>query len=175
MVIVSTKRAVWMLVGLTLAFTMLGGAASGQRKNHHPPKKQEREQVEVLEQQWSNAMLSGDVPSMDKLLSDDFLGVTAAGDLVTKAQQLDRMRTRALTVIKIDTKESKIKLIGHIAIVTSMAQMDSKIDGQLVSGAFRYTKVYQRLPNGSWRITSFEATRVRPGEKLRAVAEPGQG
>ena len=146
------------------------------KNGHHPPKKMEREQVEALEVQWSQAMLTSDVTAMDKLLSDDYLGVTAGGDLLTKAQQLDRMRNRQMTMLKLDTTESKIKLLGRIAIVTSLATIDGKTDGRPVGGAFRYTKVYQRLPSGVWRITSFEATRIRPGEKLgqRASVDTGQ-
>ncbi len=137
----------------------------------------ERQQVEVLEHQWEQAMLADDVPTMDKLLSDDYLGVTTAGALVTKSQQLDRMRNRQIMVTKLQTTESRIKLIGHIAIVTSLAEVQAQADGKQVEGSFRYTRVYQRLQNGSWRITSFEATRVQPGYRLgqRPDGEPGSG
>jgi hypothetical protein len=27
---------------------------------------------------------------------------------------------------------------------------------------YRYTRVYSRLPSGTWKITNFEATRVGP-------------
>jgi ketosteroid isomerase-like protein len=122
----------------------------------------EREQIEQLESQWKQAMLADDVTAMDKLLSEDYLGVTAGGDLVTKSQQLDRMRTRKVSVTKLDTTEIKFKLIGQIGIVTSLAQIEAESDGRTITGQYRYTRIYQRLPNGSWKITSFEATRV-PG------------
>ncbi len=171
------SRTFRLLAGLLLGCVTLGAAAQNLHKNgHHPPKKMEREQVEDLEHQWSQAMLSGDASTLDKLLSDDYLGVTANGDLLTKTQQLDRMKTRQLTFVKLDTTESKIKLIGHIAIVTSLAELDATSEGKPLKGAFRYIKVYQRLPNGMWRITSFEATRVRPGERLgqRAAVDSTQ-
>ena len=140
------------------------------QKGHraHPPKRMEKEQIEQLEGQWKQATLSGDVSVMDKLLADDYLGVTAAGDLVTKSQQLDRMRNRQVMVTKLDTSELKFKLIGQIAIVTSLAQIEAVAEGRTVSGQYRYTRIYQRLPNGTWKITSFEATRIPNGR-------PGQG
>ncbi len=122
----------------------------------------EKEQIEQLEAQWKQAMLTDDVTAMDKLLSEDYLGVTAAGDLVTKSQQLDRMRSRKVSVTKLDTTEIKFKLIGQIGIVTSLAQIEAESDGRTITGQYRYTRIYQRLPSGSWKITSFEATRV-PG------------
>jgi ketosteroid isomerase-like protein len=59
-----------------------------------------------------------------------------------------------------------VKLIGSIAIVTSRAEVEGTNDGVPVRGTFRYTRVYQRLPSGMWKITSFEATRV-PGPRNR--------
>ncbi len=156
-----------LLTSFLLGCVTLSIVAQNPHKNgHHPPKRMEREQVEDLEHQWSQAMLAGDVAALDKLLSDDYLGITASGDLLTKTQQLDRMRNRQLTFIRLDTTESKVKLLGRIAIVTSLAELDATSEGKPLNGAFRYVKVYQRLPNGSWRITSFEATHVRPGVRL---------
>lgn len=168
---------------LATAALLLTGASAGSfaqvpakshKKSLHPHRL-ERQQVEALEQSWQQALLADDGTAMDKLLSDDYLGVTTAGDLVTKSQQLDRMRDKTLVVTKLQTSDSKIKLIGHIAIVTSLAEIEASSDGKPVQGSFRYTQVCQRLPNGTWKITSFEATRVDPGYKLKHQnAEPGQ-
>jgi len=128
----------------------------------HPPhrhrKHMEREQIVELENEWRTAALANDVPAMDKLLSDDYLGITSTGEVLTKAQQLDHMRNRELVISGLDTSELKIKLIGNIAIVTCLAQVEGSSDGEPLHGAYRYTRVYQRLANGSWKITNFEVT-----------------
>jgi ketosteroid isomerase-like protein len=146
-----------------------GAMQAKQGHKMHHPKRMEKEQIEQLETQWQQAMLNDDVPAMDKLLSEDYLGVTAGGDLVTKSQQLDRMRNRQVTVTKLDTSEIKLKLIGQIAIVTSLAQIEGVADGKAISGAYRYTRVYQRLPIGAWKITSFEATRIPADHRQQAA------
>jgi ketosteroid isomerase-like protein len=120
----------------------------------------EREQIVTLENQWRRAQLSNDVPAMDKLLSDDYLGINSNGDVVTKNQQLDHMRNRQLVIQKLDISDLKIKLIGPIAIVTSLAGVEGTLDGTPLSGSFRYTRVYQRLPGGGWKITNFEVTHI---------------
>lgn len=120
-----------------------------------------RAQIEALEEQWRQAALADDTDRMAVLLSDDFLGITASGQVVTKMQQLDRMRTHAFSIARLDVMEMKIKLIGqHVAIVTSLAQIEGSSEGHPLHGSFRYTRVYQRLPNGTWKITSFEATHI---------------
>jgi ketosteroid isomerase-like protein len=101
---------------------------------------------------------------MDKLLSDDYIGISMTGQVNTKAQQLDRMRMHKFALTRLDLGERQVKLIGSIAIVTSRAEVEGTNEGAPVKGTYRYTRVYQRLPSGIWKITSFEATRV-PGPK----------
>ena len=120
-----------------------------------------RDQIESLEEQWRQAVLSNDTDRMEKLLAEDFLGITGSGQVVTKLQQIDRMRSHQLELSRLDVSDTKIKLIGaHAAIVTSLAQVEGSSDGRPIHGSFRYLRVYRRLPNGSWKITSFEATHI---------------
>jgi len=135
-------------------------AQPGHPKGDH--KRVERVHIEALEQQWRTAQLNADVAAMDKLLSDDFLGITANGEVDTKQQYLDRMRNRVLTISMMDISEQKIKLVGEVAIVTSLAQVEGTSEGQPLTGRFRYTRVYQRLPGDNWRVTNFEVTRIPP-------------
>jgi ketosteroid isomerase-like protein len=68
----------------------------------------------------------------------------------------------------------KVKLIGSIAIVTSRAQVEGTSDNVSVKGNYRYTRVYQHLPSGVWKITSFEATHLpsSQGTKETSAAPP---
>ena len=130
-----------------------------------------RDQILAIENQWVKAQLQGDVAAMDKLLSPDFLGIITTGEVVTKSQQLDRMRNRELVLKALDISDVRVKLIGlHAASVTSLAKVDGASGGHPLVGSFRYTHVYERLPNGLWVITNFEATRI-PGSGRRPVED----
>jgi ketosteroid isomerase-like protein len=146
------------------ALVLLAGAAfalPARADAPHPRRKDEyKHQVEKLEEVWRTSQLNGDVDAMDKLLSDDYVGITMTGQVVTKTQQLDRMRDRSLVLTKIDLQELKIKMLGSTAIVTSLADVDGTSDGEPMHGTFRSIRVYSRLPSGAWKITNFEATRV---------------
>jgi ketosteroid isomerase-like protein len=130
----------------------------------HEKKHAAKQQIEALEEQWRQAQLAGDVTTMDKLLSDDYIGISMTGQVNTKSQQLDRMRMHKVVLTRLDLGERQVKLIGSIAIVTSRAEVEGTNEGANVKGTYRYTRVYQRLPSGVWKITSFEATRV-PGPR----------
>jgi ketosteroid isomerase-like protein len=137
---------------------------AGWNQPLHEKKHDAKRQVEALEEQWRQAQLVGDVAAMDKLLADDYIGITMTGQVNTKTQQLDRMRMHKIALTKLDLGERQVKLVGAIAIVTSRAEVEGTNEGTPVKGTYRYTRVYQRLPSGGWKITSFEATRV-PGPK----------
>ncbi len=132
------------------------------------PHKETRQEIAELEQQWRVATLSADVPAMDRLLSDDYVGISWNGQVNTKAMQLDRTRNRSFALTRLDLSDSKVKIVGNVAIVTARAELAGTNDGADMKGTFRYTRVYQQLPSGAWKITNFEATRVPdPGEHTR--------
>ena len=150
--------------GLLLAGLLTPAYANGP----HPIRKDEyKHQVEHLEEVWRSAQLNDDVDAMDKLLSDDYVGITMTGQVVTKMQQLDRMKNRTMVLSKIELDDVKVKLIGSTAVVTSRAEVDGTNDGMPMHGTYRYTRVYSRLPAGTWKITNFEATRVGPPPGMR--------
>jgi ketosteroid isomerase-like protein len=144
-----------------LAAVLFAGICPARANGPHPKRNdQYKHQVEKLEQVWRTAQLNGDVQAMDNLLSDDYVGITMTGQVVTKEQQLDRMRNRNMVLSSIDLEDVKVKLIGTTAIVTSRAEVDGADDGTPMHGTYRYTRVYSRSPAGVWKITNFEATRV---------------
>jgi len=159
------SRVLRLIAGL-LAWLVLAGPAlapAARANGPHPKRKdQYKHQVEQLEEEWRTAQLNGDADAMDKLLSDDYVGITMTGQVVTKMQQLDRMRNRNLVLSKISLDDVKVKLIGTTAVVTSRADVEGTDEGAPMHGTYRYTRVYSRLPTGAWKITNFEATRVGP-------------
>ena len=125
-----------------------------------PQGKHVRAIIENMEQQWRAATLSGDAATLDRLLSEDYVGISWTGQINTKAMQLDRIRTHTFQVRRMELSDLKVKVAQTVAIVTCKASVDSVNDGKDTSGEFRYTRVYLRQPSGAWKITNFEATRI---------------
>jgi len=155
----SAIRPIRVTLFLLTAFVMLLPLPASAARPHH--KREAREEILALEQQWRTAQLNNDVAAMDRLLSDDYLGITAGGDVLTKTQQLDRMRSRAISLTSLELSDIKIKLVGQIAIVSSLARSTGNSDEGPLDGSFRYTRIYRHLPGGAWKVTNFEITRIR--------------
>ena len=60
-----------------------------------------------------------------------------------------------------------MKVVGNVAIVTARADIDGSNDGTIMKGVFRYTRVYQRVVSGMWKITNFEVVRVPDPDERR--------
>jgi ketosteroid isomerase-like protein len=142
---------------------LTGGTVSLALAQRHGHKRAERVEILQLEQQWRQAELSENVPAAEHMLSDDFLGITAAGQVVTKQQELDRMRSRQLDLTRLDISDSKVRISGNLAIVVSLAHLEGTDEGHSLRGNFRYTRIYQHTPGDGWKITNFEATPVPGG------------
>jgi len=150
--LVTVAAAFAVLFAMVIVRPALAGPAPHEK---HDAKRE----VEALEEQWRVAQLAGDTATMEKMLADDYLGISMTGEVDTKVQQLRRVADRRLRLTKIELSDMKVKLIGAIAIVTSQALVEGTNDGISVKGTYRYTRIYQRLSPGRWQITSFEATR----------------
>lgn len=144
---------------------------SEQYKDHHH-KQDVKKQVEALEQRWRTAQLTGDLATLDRMLADDFIGISMSGEVHTKAQQLERIRSKRLVLTRIDLSDMKVKLVDSVAIVTSQAMVEGTSEGKPVKGTYRYTRIYRQLPSGEWKITSFEATRIRPPKSTTRMLDP---
>jgi ketosteroid isomerase-like protein len=152
---------------------MAGAPACFAKVAKHTGKKDAKKQIESMENQWRDAVVTGNIAEMAKILSDDYFGISMTGEVNTKAQQLERMQKRMLVVSKMELSDLKVKLIGTTAVVTSRAEVQGVNDGAPITGAFRYTRVYQKTAAGLWQITNFEATRLaRQGPPPDPEAKP---
>ena len=149
-------------------------AARALAKPHRESRKTESREIEALEAQWRSALLTANASSMDKMLAEDFLGISSSGTLSDKQQYLHRISSHANQFQSIDLLDLKVRAQGTTAIATSKVHAVGSLEGHPVNGIFRYTKVYGRNPAGQWRVLSFEATRVSglsadDGEMMRGT------
>ncbi|MGI4755817.1 MAG: nuclear transport factor 2 family protein [Janthinobacterium lividum] len=119
--------------------------------------------IENLEEQWRTALINADASAMEKLISEDFLAISARGTLSNKQQYLQRITNRATQMSAIELLDLQVRVQPASAVAVSQARVSGVLEGRPIQGTFRYTKVYQRSSAGTWRITNFEATRVSPG------------
>jgi ketosteroid isomerase-like protein len=148
---------------LALASAAPASALLPKRESHAVHK-----QIESLEMAWRQAVVDNNIPVMDHLLADDYVGITANGTIEDKAQAIAQRKAGTVRITMLNLDDLKIRLYGDIAVVTSIADL-AGVNGQSdISGKYRYTRVYNRRL-GEWKIVSFEASRIHDAD-----ARPGK-
>jgi ketosteroid isomerase-like protein len=148
------KRALPVLTVLLLlpACNAAWGFAHHERTNL-------RKEIEALEEQWRQAILTNNVSEMDHLLADDYIGITSNGTVESRAQDLAQRRAGTVRITELDLSDMHIRVYGDTAVVTSKAQLEGTNGASDIGGEYRYTRVYARRL-GQWKIVSFEASRM---------------
>jgi ketosteroid isomerase-like protein len=124
-------------------------------------KHETRREIDQLEDTWRDAILKSNITVMGNLLADDYMAITASGTLQTKEQTLASLRAGHTRFTALDISDRKVRFYGSTALVTSVADVKGTTSDGDVSGSYRYTRVYVRDPQGSWKIVSFEVSRIR--------------
>jgi ketosteroid isomerase-like protein len=157
----SEHRWLFPTVGRLFFVLILVSASGTQAHAFFPHHENTHKEIEGLELDWRQAQLSNNVSEVDRLLADDYLGISANGTLETKADELARRRSGELHITQLDLSDIKVRIYGDTAVVTSKADLVGRNGDHDISGRFRYTRVYSNRM-GQWRIVSFEASRISP-------------
>lgn len=151
----SMKRVYILLLLFFMPATALPAKAILPRHESHAVHKQ----IEALEMEWRQAQLDNNIAEIDRLLADDYIGISANGTIETKAQTLAQRKAGTLRITSLQLDGLKVRVYGDTAVVTSRADLQGTNGESDISGTYRYTRVYNyRL--GQWKIVSFEASRI---------------
>lgn len=141
-----------------VALLLLASCHAAWALPHHESRAVHKE-IEGMEQQWRQALVSNNVNEMDRLLADDYIGITSNGTLETKPEALAQRRAGTVRITRLDLSDTHVRVYGDTAVVTSQAQVEGTNGASDISGQYRYTRVYNRRL-GQWKIVSFEASRM---------------
>ena len=130
-------------------------------------KHDDRREIDQMEFVWRDAVMKADTAAMDKLLADDYMAILPNGTLQSKEQTLASLRSGATHFSVFKIFDRKVRFYGTTALVTSRADVVGTSAGGMLSGSFRYTRVYVRDKQGAWKIVSFEANRIRGTHKKK--------
>ncbi|HSQ28888.1 MAG TPA: nuclear transport factor 2 family protein [Gemmatimonadaceae bacterium] len=110
-------------------------------------------EIAACEAQMRAAQLAADVPALDRLIADDVLFTGPDGQLGTKAQDLDAHGSGAVRFRAHEPEELRVRRVSDdVAISALRARLVVEVGGVEVCGTFRYTRVWARQNDGSWRV-----------------------
>ncbi len=119
-----------------------------------------RETLIELERSWNDAVYSGDVDVIDRLLADEFLGTYDDGSRGDKAREMDLVANFNQAVISAVQDDFRVAIYGDTAVVWFTLNLVGLRQGQEAELTLRYTDVWIRR-DGRWQCVSAHSTRVQ--------------
>lgn len=114
----------------------------------------------VADQQFFAALISGDVPALQRILTEDFILIDVmSGSELTKAEFLAFMGSGQLKFESIAPADNRVRVYDNTAIITGRTQMGGRMGTAPFSASSRYTHVYV-MQEGEWRLATAQGTPI---------------
>jgi ketosteroid isomerase-like protein len=118
-------------------------------------------EIVALESQLRRAQLDADVGMLDSLIADELLFTGPDGHLGTKAQDLDAHRSGAVRFRVHEPEELRIlRVVPNVAVTALRARLGVEVAGMVVTGTYRYTRIWARHGDGQWRIVGGHVSKL---------------
>lgn len=120
---------------------------------------EDRQAVAALDTEFQAAVKHHDVATMDRILHDGMILVLGDGRVVTKEEQLQSARERAITyeVQDEDPGTQVVRVWGDTAVVTARLWIKGTKDGAAFDRRLWFSDTYVRTPQG-WKYVFGQAS-----------------
>ncbi len=142
------------IVVLAFSFGMSSKSAASEQMYGNA-----QDEIKKLEEERNGAILHGDAAAIDRLSSADYTVINEWGQVVTKAQILDGLKSGAVKFESREQSELNIRLYGNTAVLIGRATQKGTQNGKSMSASVRFSRVYVK-EKGKWMAVSTQNTPI---------------
>jgi len=157
----------------TLAIFTLPFTSSSAQSADPPP---EVAQMQQVEDTWDTAVGKHDQFALENLLSHDFVGISAEGNVTTRNQQISHLFVAGAEPLSLKQKVIGARVLGNIAVVngTYVMEWQGTNEQQKIEEKGVFTHVFRKNSMGNWQCINSQRTVVATEEerKKKAAAAP---
>ena len=113
-----------------------------------------------LEDQRIQAMIAGDLTTLDRILADDLTYTHTSGKTETKREFLERLKSGDLKYKAMHRQQIRVRVLGDAAIVTGRAAVEVQSDGRDSSFPIRFVDIYVKKAD-RWELVVWQSTRIQ--------------
>ncbi|WP_165176275.1 nuclear transport factor 2 family protein [Desulfovibrio sp. ZJ369] len=110
---------------------------------------------------YTEAVMTGDVPVLEKLLAPNYWHISANGHIRDKEHFIQSIKSKALVVDRLTITNVRETMIGNTRLLTGNGFLKGTTVPPLPQGLMRYTMVIADN-NGTQQVVLFQATPVQP-------------
>jgi hypothetical protein len=148
-------RSFFIVLSLVLP-ALVVPAQETPKANPVPPEFREMQQVEDL---WANAVTKRDQYGLELVLAPQFIGISAAGDLTTRNQQIAHLFVKGTQPESLEQKVVSVRFVGEVAIVNGTYVMTWKGEKAPVLEKGIFSHVFEHA-RSSWQCLNSQRTVV---------------
>jgi ketosteroid isomerase-like protein len=127
-------------------------------------------EIRKIEDEWGIAVqrrnIDQDIATVERILANDWSGVTATGEIRTKNDALAQLRATTVSIESVKLAEIKVRVYGDTAVAVGHEFRTGDCAGRDLSGDSVWTDVFIKS-NGRWQIVSSHSTMVNPDPMCR--------
>ena len=109
--------------------------------------------------EWAKLVGEGNVPDLEKILSDKYMHIHGTALVETKAQFLEAFKNGSRKYDPIKLEDMSVRVFGSSAVVTGKFNLKAYVRGKTIEGVNRFGLVLVKTQNGQ-QVVSFQATAV---------------
>jgi uncharacterized protein (TIGR02246 family) len=118
------------------------------------------DRVREIDQTRFRLMVENDLEKLATLLSDDLVYVHTTGQVESKTEFLQRLRSGSLRYRSIEPTDVRVRTYGNTAVVTGRSKMAVTNAGSDRELEIRYTAVYAATGD-AWQLVSWQSTLIQ--------------
>lgn len=109
------------------------------------------------------AMLAADVQALDLLLSEEVVWIHASAKRDTKKSLIEQFASGRLRCIRLDHPAPSLRLLGQVALVTGLVEMEVVAGAERRAATNLYTAAWSKDDSGL-RLVHWQSTRAEPAQ-----------
>jgi ketosteroid isomerase-like protein len=129
-------------------------------------------QMQQVEDTWDTAVAKHDQYALENLLSRDYVGISATGDVTTRNQQISHLFVAGAEPLSLQQKVIGARVLGDVAVVngTYVMEWQGTSDQQKVAEKGVFTHVFRKNSAGNWQCINSQRTVVATEEERKKKA-----
>ena len=139
-------------LGLLICLSLIAFGRSSARTS---PANMGEDDFRKLEQAWLDAASVPDLPALRKMLSDEFMGTSFGGGVLSKYDVVPPDGSTSTHMPKSTLKDSTVRVFGDTAILMGTVVMGDSAKPEDI----RMTTVFQKHPEG-WQVIAVHMSKA---------------
>jgi ketosteroid isomerase-like protein len=147
------------VAAIAILFMFAGGSSKPPAGGASGGAGEVQKEISELIDQYSQALLAKDEAALDKIWADDLSFINLRGELLTKQNRMENIKTGATAFKSTKVSDKRIRAYGETAVATCRVDLEAQYSGQEGSGGYAVTLVWAR-PKGTWQMVAVQMTRI---------------